>query len=110
MAGPIGKIGFKVIGTAIAIPSGIVVKQVLKKSWARSRGEKPPGSPKAPGTDWLEALTWAAVSAAVITGGKIAATRATEATYRVLTGQQPPGHSADELARRREKRAVKGKA
>ena len=90
MASAVGKIGFKLIGLAFAVPSGIAVKKALNASWRRSRGHEPPKDHTAPETDWLEAITWAAVSAAVITAGQIAATRGAEAAYRALTGRPAP--------------------
>src|SRR5262249_53561369 len=95
MASAVGKIGFKLIGLAFAIPSGIAVKKALNAGWQRSRGHEPPKDHTAPETDWLEAITWAAVSAAVITAGPIAATRGAEATYRALTGRPAPNHKSD---------------
>ncbi|HEX3811436.1 MAG TPA: DUF4235 domain-containing protein [Mycobacteriales bacterium] len=90
--GAIGKVGFKVIGMAIAIPSGILTRKALNKAWLSSRGHKPPGSKdsKSPEADWLEVVVWATVSAGVTAAVQSAATHGAAATYRALTGQHPP--------------------
>jgi hypothetical protein len=98
MAGPIGKVGFKIIGMAIGVPAGMVVNKTLRKAWVRSRGSQPPGNPKSPDTDWLEAVTWAGVSAAVLTAGQVVVARSSEAVYRFLTGAEPPGREPAEAA------------
>lgn len=90
--GAIGTVGFKVIGMAFAIPSGIVANKLLHKAWESSRGHKPPGSKdsKSPESNWPEVIVWAGLSAAVTAAVQAAATRGASATYRALTGQQPP--------------------
>lgn len=95
MAGPIGKIGFKVIGLAFAVPSGIAVNKALKAGWRRSRGSDPPQDVKAPENDWLETIAWAGISATVVTGVQVVAARGAAATYRFLTGRHAPGRNPD---------------
>lgn len=92
MAGPIGKVGFKVIGMAISIPTGIVVRKSLQKAWTRSRGSEPPKKPAAPENDWLEAITWAGVSSVVMAATQVATERGAAKAYRILTGVDAPGH------------------
>ena len=98
--GAIGKVGFKLIGVAFAIPSGIVANKALHKAWVKSRGHQPPADAdrKSPDTDWLEAIVWAAASAAVTAAVQVAATHGAAATYRALTGQHPPTKNADKAA------------
>lgn len=94
-AGPLGKVGYRVIGLAFAVPSGIAVKKALDAGWRRSRGSEPPRDPKALDVHWLEALAWAALSAVVIAGAEIASTRGAAVAYRALTGRPAPGTEPD---------------
>jgi hypothetical protein len=98
--GAIGKVGFKLIGVAFAIPSGIIANKALHKAWVKSRGHQPPADSdrKSVDTDWLEAIVWAAASAAVTAAVQVAATHGAAATYRALTGQHPPTKNAEEAA------------
>ncbi len=91
MAGAVGKVGWKVLGVAFAVPTGIVVNKSLDKLWRKSRGSAPPKNPAAPGVDWVDALVWAAVSGVVVAGARLAARRGAAATYQTLTGRLPPG-------------------
>lgn len=90
-AGLVGKLGYRLIGLAFAIPSGMAVKKALDAGWRRSRGSDPPRDPKALDVHWLEALAWAGVSAVVIAGAEIASTRGAARAYRALTGRPAPG-------------------
>lgn len=91
MAGALGKVGWKLIGYGFAVPTGIVIRKALDKVWMASRKSPPPKNPAAPGTDWLEALTWAAASGVAIALGRLIASRGAAGTYRALTGKLPPG-------------------
>lgn len=107
MAGPIGKVGFKLIGIAISVPTGIIVRKSLHKAWMRSRGAEPPKKPKAPENDWLEAITWAGVSAAVSVATQVATERGAAKAYRALTGVPAPGHDPKEIAEARKEKEKK---
>src|SRR5882757_2760249 len=98
--GAIGKMGFELIGLAFAIPSGIAANKALHRAWEKSRGHEPPADSdrKSPDTDWLEAIVWAATSAAVTAAVQVAATHGAAATYRALTGQHPPAAKAAKAA------------
>ncbi|HVX43218.1 MAG TPA: DUF4235 domain-containing protein [Mycobacteriales bacterium] len=98
MSGPIGKVGFKLIGIAISVPTGIIVRKTLHKAWVRSRGAEPPAKPKAPESDWLEAIAWTGVSSVVTVATQIATERGAAKAYRALTGLNAPGHDPKEIA------------
>ena len=51
---------YKMLGPAMAIPAGIVVKKVADTTWEKVRGYPPPKNPAAPGVSWPDALAWAA--------------------------------------------------
>ena len=50
-----------------------------------------PKNPAAPGTNWIEALTWAAASGIAIAIGRMVAARGAAGFYKKLTGKLPPG-------------------
>lgn len=86
-----GRLIYRVLGVAFAVPVSYAVRRGLRATWRRSRGSEPPAQPGAPGTDWREAVVWAAASAAGITVGELVANRGAARVYRALTGSNPPG-------------------
>ena len=62
MAGTTGRIGWKIVAAAFAVPTGIAVRKAIETGWRKTRNDDPPKNPAAPGTGWSEALVWAAVS------------------------------------------------
>lgn len=86
-----GSLFWKLLGFGFAIPAGIAVRKLLDKVWTRSRGDAPPKNPAAPGTDWIEALAWAAASGIAVAFGRLLAARGAASTYKKLTGKLPPG-------------------
>ncbi len=91
VAGALGKVGWKVIGYGFAIPTGILVRKVIQASWTSVVGSDPPKNPEAPGTEWKEAIAWAAASGVAITVGRMVASAGAAKAYKTLTGHLPPG-------------------
>ncbi len=86
-----GSLFWKLLGFAFAIPAGFAVRKVLDRVWMNVRGSAPPKNPAAPGTDWREALAWAAASGIAIAFGRLLAARGAAGFYKKLTGKLPPG-------------------
>jgi hypothetical protein len=82
---------YKLLGPAMAIPAGIVVKKAADTAWLKVRGYPPPKNPAAPGVTWPDALAWAAVSGVLYASGRLVAARGAAAVYQKLTGELPPG-------------------
>lgn len=91
MAGALGKVGWKILGYGFAIPTGIVVRKGITAAWTSTVGSDPPKNPEAPGTQWKEAIAWAAASGVVVTIGRMVASAGAAKAYRTLTGKLPPG-------------------
>jgi hypothetical protein len=89
---------YKLLGPAMAIPSGIVVKKAADTAWLKVRGYPPPKNPAAPGVTWPDALAWAAVSGVLYASGRLVAARGAAAVYTKLTGHVPPGANAASAA------------
>ena len=91
MAGAAGKIGWKIVAMAFAVPTGIAVRKAIETGWRKTKHDDPPKNPAAPGTEWSEALMWAAVSGIAVATARLVAARGAAATWKSLTGKLPPG-------------------
>ena len=91
MAGAAGKIGWKIMALGFAVPTGIAVRKALETTWRKAKHDDPPKNPAAPGTEWSEALLWAAVSGVAVAAARLVAARGAAATWKSLTGKLPPG-------------------
>jgi len=89
---------YKLLGPAMAIPAGIVVKKAADTAWLKVRGYPPPKNPAAPGVGWGEALAWAAVSGVLVAAGRLVAARVATSVYQAITGELPPDMNADSAA------------
>jgi hypothetical protein len=91
VAGAAGKIGWKIVALAFAVPTGIAMRKALDAAWRAAKHDDPPRNPAAPGTAWTEALAWAAVSGVAVAAARLVAARGAAATWKSLTGSLPPG-------------------
>jgi hypothetical protein len=91
VAGAAGKIGWRILALAFAVPTGIAVRKAIEAGWRKAKHDDPPKNPAAPGTQWSEALAWAAVSGVAVAAARMVAARGAAATWKSLTGKLPPG-------------------
>ena len=91
MAEAAGKIGWRIMALAFAVPTGIAVRKAIEAGWRKTRHDDPPKNPAAPGTRWSEAIAWAAVSGLAVAAARLVAARGAAATWKSLTGKLPPG-------------------
>ena len=91
MAEAAGRIGWKIVAAAFAVPTGMAVRKAIETGWRKARHDDPPKNPAAPGTQWSEALIWAAVSGIAVAAARLVAARGAAATWKSLTGKLPPG-------------------
>jgi Protein of unknown function (DUF4235) len=91
VAGAAGRIGWKIVAMAFAVPTGIAVRKAIETGWRKTKHDDPPKNPAAPGTEWSEALMWAAVSGIAVATARLVAARGAAATWKSLTGKLPPG-------------------
>jgi hypothetical protein len=82
---------YKLLGPAMAVPTGILVKKAADAGWEAVRGYPPPKNPADPGVSWPDALAWAAVSGVLVAAGRLVAARGAAAAYQAVTGKLPPG-------------------
>ncbi|MCW2500287.1 MAG: hypothetical protein JWN87_1963 [Frankiales bacterium] len=85
----------KILWKALAVTSGMLAaratKAALDKGWRKKVGDEPPRNPAAPGTDWKEAVVWAAASGTALALAKVAATNGAAKVWQKTTGNLPPG-------------------
>jgi uncharacterized protein DUF4235 len=91
MAAKGGSLTWKLFGTLAAIAAGIAARKALVAAFSKTTGKQPPANPEAPGTDWMEALGWAAASGAAVGLARMLATRKAADAYRKATGHLPKG-------------------
>lgn len=91
MANIAGKLGWKVITLIFAVPISIAIRKIIEKAWTKARPEDPPRDPASPGTTWIDALAWAAVSGVGVAAGRVLASRGAATAWRGITGTEPPG-------------------
>jgi hypothetical protein len=89
---------YKLLGPAMAIPAGIVVKKATDTAWLKVRGYPPPKNPAAPGVTWPDALAWAAFSGVLYAAARLVAARGAAAVYQKVTGKLPPNVNEDSAA------------
>jgi hypothetical protein len=99
------KIGIKVLGMVIGIPVSIATRKLVEGAWHAARPDDPPRRPSEHGVRWVDAVAWGAVSAAGVVVADIITRRSAEATYRVVTGNEPPPPKQSKS----EKKAVKSR-
>jgi hypothetical protein len=84
-------VGSKLIGIATGIVVRKISMQVLDKVWRKTKRTEPPADPAAPGTPWLEALTWAAASGVAVGVSRLITTKGVATAKMKLTGKAPEG-------------------
>lgn len=91
MAGPVSKVGWKIVGGAATAAAGTAASKGVTAAYKKVRGNEPPVNPAHPDTAWREALLWAAVSGIAVGLGRLAAERAAASGWVRATGTLPPG-------------------
>jgi Protein of unknown function (DUF4235) len=84
---------WKLLGTGLAIITGLVVRKILIAVWRRATRHEPPTNPAAADTTWGEAVAWALASGAAIGVGRLVGTRGATAGWQRVVGAPPPGMS-----------------
>jgi hypothetical protein len=89
---------YKVLGPAMAIPTGIIVKKTTDQLWVAVRNSPPPKNPGTPGVSWGDAIAWAAFSGVLVAVGRLLAAQGADKLYTALTGKPPANANADSAA------------
>lgn len=86
----IGRAGEQILATVGAAIGALVARAALRAGWRAIVGKAPPKQPQNPNVEWIEAVTWAAVSAAVVAVARVAAQRRVAATWQRASGTPAP--------------------
>jgi len=73
-----------------ALGGAAAARKAIDKSWQVSTGKKPPENPADPDIEIWEAVTWAALTGAVVALAKMYAQRRAAGYYVKSTGKLPP--------------------
>jgi hypothetical protein len=90
MAGAAGRIAFKVVAAAVAIPVGRLVTKGTTKIWATARRSDPPANPNDADTNWRDALIWSALAGLGAGVAQLLASKGADTAWRALTGKPSP--------------------
>jgi hypothetical protein len=91
-----GKLIYRLLGIAFAIPTSMLMKKALDTAWRNTQGDEPPRDPKSPDTRLSDIVAWAGLSALSLAVGQFVASRGAAVAYRGLTGRPAPGWEAKE--------------
>ena len=80
---------WKVLAALAAVAAAQAADKTLTVLWRGATGDKPPTVPEDPQTNWIEALSWAALSGAVMGVARMLATRQAAQYYVKSTGSMP---------------------
>jgi uncharacterized protein DUF4235 len=81
---------WNLVGTGIALLSGVLVRKVIVALWNRFTDHEPPTNPGAPDTSWGEALGFALASGAAVGVARVVAARGATAGWQKVMGTLPP--------------------
>lgn len=98
LAGPVSKVGWKIVGGAATAAGGAAATRTVDLAYRKIRGGDSRPDPAHPDTTWREALLWALVTALAVTAGRLAAERLAATGWVRATGALPPGMEAVETA------------
>jgi len=87
----LGKLIYRILGIAFAIPISRVLNKALESGWRNTQGGDPPRDPRAPNARLTDILAWAGLSALSLAIGQFIASRGAAIAYRGLTGRHAPG-------------------
>ena len=82
---------WKMLAGLAAVAAAVTARNLITKGWERQRGTTPPANPADPHTDWGEAITWAALTGALVGLARLFAARGAAEGWRKATGAYPPG-------------------
>lgn len=86
-----GRMVWKAVGSLSGVAAGWATRALLRAGWRRLKGGDPPANPASPGTNWSEALIWAASSGVAIAVTRLVAQRGAAEAWKATTGDYPAG-------------------
>lgn len=84
-----GDLGWRVVGGAAALASGLLARKVITLAWKKTTGKEPPDNPESPEVALTEALGWAVIMGVGMEVARVLTTRAVARRWQKGTGQLP---------------------
>lgn len=82
---------WKLMGTGSAVLASVLIKKVLMSTWQSVAKTQPPNNPAQPGTNWGDAIAWAAGTGVFVGVARMMAARGAAAGWQRAMGTLPPG-------------------
>jgi hypothetical protein len=90
MANPAARLVMKTLTVAVGIPVGIATKRLVERTWATARPADKPRNANEAGVAWVDAISWAALSAAGVALAQLVTRKGAEEVWRTFIGTEPP--------------------
>lgn len=84
-----GDLGWRVVGGAAALVSGMLARKVITFAWERATGKEPPDNPESPDVALGEALGWAIVAGVGMEVARVLTARAVARRWQRRMGELP---------------------
>jgi hypothetical protein len=83
------KIVMKIMTIGVGIPVGIASRKFVEKVWVAT-GPDRPYKTKHEGVQWMDAISWAALTAVTMAAADLINRKGAEEVYYTLIGEKPP--------------------
>ena len=90
MAQVAAKLTMKILTVAVGVPVAKATKKVVERAWEAARPADTPRRPTERGVRWVDAIGWAALSAAGVVAADLLTRKGAEELWRTLLGTEPP--------------------
>jgi uncharacterized protein DUF4235 len=103
MAHVVEKTTMKLIAVGVGIPVAKATKKLVEGAWHAARPADAPRHPDDRGVRWVDAIGWAALSAAGVVLADLLTRKAAEEVWRTLMGTEPPPRPKTKAEKKLEK-------
>jgi hypothetical protein len=83
------KIVMKVVTIGVSIPVGLAARTFVEKVWVAA-GPDRPREAKDNGVQWVDAISWAALTGITTAAADLLSRKFAEEVYHTIIGQKPP--------------------
>ena len=83
------KLGMKLLSLGVSIPVGIAGRKLVEKVWIAA-GPDRPHEAKDEGVQWIDAISWAALTGVTMAIADLITRKGVEEIYHTIMGQKPP--------------------
>jgi hypothetical protein len=83
------KVVLKVVTIGVGIPVGLASRKFVEKVWVAA-GPDRPHEAKDDGVQWMDAISWAALTAITMAAADLITRKGAEEIYHTIVGEKPP--------------------